>query len=425
LSADPLVTVCIPSYNYGRHLPEAVESVLAQTFRAFELLIVDDGSVDDSLQVARRYAAQDPRVRVLTHDENSNRGMGATLNAGFARARGTYLANFGADDALTPTSLERRLAVLQSDSELGFVYGRIEIMDPDGHPTGKMGGYSAAAMCGFDATSDPLEALLLHSYIPEHTVLMRRDAFDHVGGFDERFFYCDWELTIKLLAQTRVAFVGGEPLTMVRWHAHNLLESDSAHDLPRRLEVFRALETKTEATAIRLGEPRVRALIRLQRAAHAAQLGHMEEAEEAVSSAFRADPSLVNDPRHFFWWLTRMQTIRVSSRSAGESDGWWRLLARPRTRLAAVTTAGARAGHLPAWALEVAARELPDETLESLRWGVLGNELEAATSAFPSFRILLGCFVRAMAEPRLLADRWFAKTFLASAGLWRFLVRLR
>src|SRR3954468_11417826 len=106
----PLVSVMIPSYNHAPYLPAAIESVLAQTLEDFELIIGDDGSIDDSLDIARRYAEADPRIRVLTHAAEGHRGIGATGNLMRPTARGRYWFGLPSDDVLYPDTLEREVA---------------------------------------------------------------------------------------------------------------------------------------------------------------------------------------------------------------------------------------------------------------------------------------------------------------------------
>lgn len=103
--AAPAVTVLMPVFNGGRFIGEAVESILGQTFTDFELLVIDDGSTDDSLSVIGEYAARDRRIRVVSRE---NRGLVATLNEGLGLARGAYLARMDCDDISFPERLRRQ-----------------------------------------------------------------------------------------------------------------------------------------------------------------------------------------------------------------------------------------------------------------------------------------------------------------------------
>src|SRR2546428_12065850 len=114
---DPVkVAVIIPCYNRGRYLDEAVESVLAQTFEDFEILVVDDGSTED--ETRRLLASYDkPRTRIV-HSEN--RGLPAAKNLGLAHTTGPYVCMLDADDRLDPCLLEKSVAALDGDSPIAF-----------------------------------------------------------------------------------------------------------------------------------------------------------------------------------------------------------------------------------------------------------------------------------------------------------------
>ena len=124
--SGPLITVIIGAYNAERYLGEAIESVLAQTYRDFELIVVDDGSTDRTGEIAASYG--DP-VRCF---RQANGGMAASRNRGIPEARGDYLAFLDADDRFPPAKLEQQLAAFESDPGLDVVYGHVtEFLSPD------------------------------------------------------------------------------------------------------------------------------------------------------------------------------------------------------------------------------------------------------------------------------------------------------
>ena len=111
----PAVTVIVPSYNYARYLPGALRGVLGQSMADFELLLVEDGSTDQSPAVARSFAARDSRVRLLTHADGRNHGLPAALALALAEARGRWTAFLEADDLWHPRCLERRLETAEKN----------------------------------------------------------------------------------------------------------------------------------------------------------------------------------------------------------------------------------------------------------------------------------------------------------------------
>ena len=116
-----LVSVLMPAYNAGPFLAAAIESVLRQTHRALELLVVDDGSTDGSGAVLAEFAARDARVRALAHPGRENRGMSASRNLALGHARGEHVALLDADDVWLPTKLERQLAALRAHPTAAFL----------------------------------------------------------------------------------------------------------------------------------------------------------------------------------------------------------------------------------------------------------------------------------------------------------------
>lgn len=122
----PVVSVIVPIYNSARFLSESIESVLAQTLVDWELLLIDDGSTDESTEIAARFAAMHPgRIRCLSHPARENRGVSATRNLGLEHARGEFVAFLDADDVWFPAKLEEQLACLRQYAEAVMVYGRI------------------------------------------------------------------------------------------------------------------------------------------------------------------------------------------------------------------------------------------------------------------------------------------------------------
>jgi glycosyltransferase involved in cell wall biosynthesis len=183
-ATEPRVTVLIPCYNQGAYLDDAVESVLAQTYQDFEILIVDDGSTDpDTVRLFDHYVR--PRTTVY---RTPNRKLAAARNFLIQRARGEYLCALDADDKLHPQYLEKTTAALESDPSLGFVSTRLQM-------------FGAETRVWPPDTRCDLVTLLCDD--PVHcAALVRRSAVLAVGGYDERMPHQgdeDWDLSISLV----------------------------------------------------------------------------------------------------------------------------------------------------------------------------------------------------------------------------------
>lgn len=124
-SPAPRVSVIMPFFDLQRFIAESIESVMAQRFAAWELILVDDGSSDASTEIARDYVRRDPsRIRCLTHENRQNRGASASRNLAIRHARGEYLALLDADDVWLPEKLEEQVALLDAHPGAGSLYGR-------------------------------------------------------------------------------------------------------------------------------------------------------------------------------------------------------------------------------------------------------------------------------------------------------------
>lgn len=121
LNRRPTVTVVVPCYNYGHHLPFALASILGQPDVDVDVIVIDDCSPDGSGEVVRQMAAADERVRAILHEHN--RGHIVTYNEGLEQATGEYVVLMSADDALTPGSLSRATALMEAEPSVGFAYG--------------------------------------------------------------------------------------------------------------------------------------------------------------------------------------------------------------------------------------------------------------------------------------------------------------
>jgi glycosyltransferase involved in cell wall biosynthesis len=127
MKEKPLVSVIMIFLNAEDFIQEAIESVFAQTYDNWELLLVDDGSTDSSAEIARRYSRLYPeKVRYLDHDGHLKLGKSTSRNLGIHKAKGDYIAFLDADDVFLPQKLERQVAILESHPQAGMVYGRTQ-----------------------------------------------------------------------------------------------------------------------------------------------------------------------------------------------------------------------------------------------------------------------------------------------------------
>ena len=127
------LSVLLPAYNAEKHLAEALSSVLTQTHRNFELLILNDGSTDRTLEIAEQFRARDSRIQVITH---GNMGMGAALNQGLRFAAADWIVRLDADDVMLPNRLERQIAFIESYPRLAVAGSLVYYIADDGRVLG-------------------------------------------------------------------------------------------------------------------------------------------------------------------------------------------------------------------------------------------------------------------------------------------------
>lgn len=185
---EPLVSVVIPCHNHGRFLGQAIESVMRQAPRNVEIVVVDDGSTDNTREVMTRY----PAVRGIAQ---ANAGLAAARNVGLRASRGHYVVFLDADDLLLPGAVESGVRLLEEHIAWAFVSGGYRYVDKNADPI------SGPVIARF--TDDHYTALLRSNYIAMGaTVLFRRSVLDRIGGFDPTLRACeDWDVHLKIARQ--------------------------------------------------------------------------------------------------------------------------------------------------------------------------------------------------------------------------------
>lgn len=207
----PLVTVLMPVYNAARFLAEAITSVLNQSFRDLELLIMDDGSTDESARIAHEFTTRDPRARLLA---GRHRGLVPTLNRGLEQARGRWVARMDADDISLPERIETQLTFVERNRGVAVVGTYATYIGETGRALGlyRLGPTSVAEFARMVETGE-----LIHLIHP--TILMDRAIVMRVGGYDARFRHVeDLELYNRLAEQGQVSLAIPEPKLLYRVH---------------------------------------------------------------------------------------------------------------------------------------------------------------------------------------------------------------
>jgi glycosyltransferase involved in cell wall biosynthesis len=220
----PAVSVVIVFWNAERFIGEAIESVLAQSFDDWELLLVDDGSEDGSTDIARRYAVGgDRRIRSLSHPGNAHRGISAARNLGLDHARGRYLAYLDADDVWLPATLSDQVAILEAQPRAAMVFGPLYWwFSWTGRPEDRDADYIEDLGVPANRLIEPPR--LLARFVQDKAavpsgMLIRRGVAERVGGFEDDFRgeYDDQVFCAKICLEEPV-FVAGRHWYRYRRH---------------------------------------------------------------------------------------------------------------------------------------------------------------------------------------------------------------
>ena len=216
------VSVVIPVHNGEKYLAQAVESVLAQTHRDLELLIVDDGSTDETASIIRRYADADPRVRCLTQQ---NRGVAAAGNRGLEEARFDWAARLDADDVFLPGKLERQIAFLARYPDARIVGTLACFINHAGKPLGLVGTEGPFAPAEYDRLVRGNRPV----YFVNSSTLMHRETVLAAGGYRGAFAPAeDVDLWIRMAEKGHLMLKVPETLLLYRLHGASLTMTQNA-----------------------------------------------------------------------------------------------------------------------------------------------------------------------------------------------------
>jgi hypothetical protein len=241
----PLVSAVVPTYNRARYLPEAIASVLAQTSEDLELIVVDDGSTDETAEVVRGF--DDGRIRYIYQ---ANQGRSAARNRGAREARGEFLGILDSDDCYLPGAFEAHLQVFAGQVDLGMTVGGYQGIDEAGRLLGERRPWEEGGELD-------LAGWLFNCFGIPGSVLLRREWFERAGGYDRAIHGADdWDSFLQLAVRgCRMAWVR-QAVCQYRQYPGGSIQSGGipAHKRGMLLaldKVFRAAELQPQVAALR------------------------------------------------------------------------------------------------------------------------------------------------------------------------------
>jgi GT2 family glycosyltransferase len=241
------ISIIIPAYNQASYLDRAITSALGQQEADIEVVVVDDGSTDNSPEIIARYQTE-PRFKSV---RQPNAGLAAARNRGLVESTGKYICFLDADDFYTPDKCAKQAALLDANPDLGFVYCDFTVVDENGVPQAQQGSVREIQRT---LSGNIFPALAQSGYFPPHTVMIRRQVLDRVGHFDlELGGHADYDLWLRAAAEHPALYLD-EKLASYREHGDSMSKDGDhmAHTRQATLRKISRLHPDLAGTAIDL-----------------------------------------------------------------------------------------------------------------------------------------------------------------------------
>ncbi len=307
----PKISVCVPAYNAAAYLPAAIDSVLAQEFSDFELVVSDDSSSDETPRICAGYT--DPRFRAVRSEERL--GQAGNWNRCVELARGEYVILLHADDELVPGYLERAVAVLDANPDLALVHCSVEHIDGTGN--------SLELQRLFDEDTIDREEVVLRRLLLDGCVInpagvtVRRAVYERVGPFTDTIVWgVDWHMWTRIALRSPVGYLAA-PLARYREHGHSGTTAVMASGRNARDElwlmddIFRMIE-QTRPDLAELKAPATQGVAHRTWcfAETMCELGEMDAARVGLRHAIRIWPAMARQPKVWGLWAATYMGYR-------------------------------------------------------------------------------------------------------------------
>lgn len=191
----PKISVVMSVYNGEKFLKESVSSILNQTYRDFEFIIIDDGSTDSSLEILRDFKKEDSRIKLVSRE---NKGLTRSLNEGIKLAQGEYIARMDSDDISMPERFEKQIAFLEKNKDIALCGTWAINIDENGNEIGK---YKTPIM-----SKEIKKTILFHNPFIHPSVMIRKEIINNIGVYNEKIKYAqDYEYWLRVIKKNKVA----------------------------------------------------------------------------------------------------------------------------------------------------------------------------------------------------------------------------
>lgn len=211
MHSNPLVSVIVPCYNHEQYVEQCIRSIKGQTYANIELIVIDDGSSDNSSNVIAGLKSEYDFI----FESKANEGLTKTLNYAINKyASGKYISLLASDDYWVPEKIALQVHFMEANTGHGMCCAPAHLIDLDNNSIGMIGNNMKPADL-------ELPSLLMENKIPALTALYRMDVFHEFGGYDETLYFEDWDLWLKIAEKYKIGFLS-VPLGYYRMHPGNM-----------------------------------------------------------------------------------------------------------------------------------------------------------------------------------------------------------
>lgn len=230
---EPLISVIMPAYNAEKYIAESIDTVVNQTYQNWELIVINDGSADNTEAIAHRYALTDKRIKLINQE---NKKLSAARNTGIAAARGEWVAFLDADDLWVADKLEKQVNIINTTPNAGLIFSDGYIFNDGDMNTD----FPYGAAVGQYSGTEMYKLLYQGNYVPILSVLVKKTHLDKAGTQDEQFVACqDWDLWLRM-AVSNVLFYGmPDRLFYYRRHSLNMSNDNDLMDYEKSVLCIR------------------------------------------------------------------------------------------------------------------------------------------------------------------------------------------
>ncbi|MBX2865984.1 MAG: glycosyltransferase family 2 protein [Leptolyngbyaceae cyanobacterium MAG.088] len=211
MNSNLLVSIVIPAYNAATYLPEVIQSVIDQSYKNWELLVINDGSKDNTAEVTNHYCQKDSRIRLISKE---NGGVSVARNLGAKLAKGELIAFLDSDDLWSKDKLLTHTEYMEANPQVGVSFSRVELIESDGKSTDKL-------TDNIVETVQPHELFYTNPTVTTSNLVIRKSVFEELNGFDESMQYNeDIDLLFRLAIQN-VWRIEGIDKVLVQYRLHS------------------------------------------------------------------------------------------------------------------------------------------------------------------------------------------------------------